>query len=71
MKLLLASGADVNCKNKFGNTPLWMAKPFHPKEVFDLILSFGANPKIKNDYGISALDAFAAYPEIIEILKDK
>lgn len=66
IKLLLEAGANVNAVDNFGNTPLQRAS--HQKtEIIQLLLSGGADPSIKNNYGISAFDSFAAYPNIIEM----
>ena len=67
--ILLDSGADTNIQNNFGNTPIWIAKPAQPTEVFKLLLQFGADPTLKNKFDVSAIDRMAAYPEIIKILK--
>ena len=63
VELLLQSGANVNARNIFGNTPLWMVSPAAPDELFLLLLRYGADPTITNNYGVSAIDGLAGYPE--------
>lgn len=68
-KILLDSGANVNAKNTFGNTPLMMCKPNTSELMLKLLLDYGADPTMKNNYNVSALNLFAAYPEIIALLQ--
>ncbi|CAH3177394.1 unnamed protein product [Porites evermanni] len=64
MKLILHAGCDVNAVNTEGNTPLHLAvtfKPADPKEVVILsemlllLLEIGADPKLPNKNGQTAL----------------
>ncbi|QYH37648.1 ankyrin repeat domain-containing protein [Algoriphagus sp. NBT04N3] len=58
VQILLENGAEVNSQDNFGNTVLWRAV-FSSKgkgEVIEKLLKYGADPEIKNNYGISALD---------------
>ena len=66
MKLILHAGCDVNVDNTEGNTPLHLAvkfKPADPEEVVILsemlllLLDIGADPKVANKNGQTALDS--------------
>lgn len=57
-ELLINEGADVNARDSYGNTVIWRAV-FASKgrgEIISLLLQNGADPLLKNDTGISALD---------------
>jgi uncharacterized protein len=57
-QLLLDKGAKVNAQDNFGNTVLWRAV-FSSKgrgEIIEILLRSGANPQIKNNFGVSTLD---------------
>lgn len=66
--LLLRSGASVKAKDAYGNTPLMRASFRNPKMV-EMLLKYGCDPYEKNDYNVSPIDAFQAYPEIISLLQ--
>ena len=68
VKYLLENGADANARDAFGNSPLQRLGHTQPKELFLLLLSHGADPDLPNNYGISARDKNAAYPDILELL---
>ncbi len=58
VKLLITNGAKINVKDSFGNTPIWRAV-FASKgrgDIIELLLLNGADPAIKNNSGISAID---------------
>lgn len=56
-ELLLRNGADVNSLGKDGETPLHsIAVEREKNDVFEVLLKFGANPKLKNKWGETALD---------------
>ena len=56
-ELLLRSGADINSLAKDGETPLHsIAVERDKNDVFEMLLKFGANPKLKNKWGETALD---------------
>ena len=66
MKLILHAGCDVNAVNTEGNTPLHLAVKFKPAEPEDveilremllLLLDIGADPKLENKNGQTALDS--------------
>ncbi|SIT17364.1 ankyrin repeat domain-containing protein [Belliella pelovolcani] len=56
--ILLENGAEVNSQDNFGNTVLWRAvfSSEGKGEVIEKLLKYGADPEMKNNYGISALD---------------
>lgn len=55
---LIAAGAQVDCLDIFGNTPLWRAVMNQDpnKEVILALLAAGADPLLKNKHGVSPLD---------------
>lgn len=67
VKLLLSCGAIVNIFDNWGNTPLHRAST-KCVEIIDLLLQYGANPNICNDFGISAVQTFQAFPNILVII---
>ena len=56
VKQHLATGSDVNVKNKFGLTPMHKAARFGQKEVVELLIAKGADVNAKNDDGVTPLD---------------
>lgn len=66
VRLLLENGADIHAKNQFGATPLMVCRTNH-LEVIELLLQHGADPYEKNNAGVCAYDAFARFPNIIEL----
>ena len=64
-KLILHAGCDVNAVNTEGNTPLHLAVKFKPepekveilREMLLLLLDIGADPKLANKNGQTALDS--------------
>ena len=64
MKLILHAGCDVNSVNAQGNTPLHLAVTFAPgpeqveilKEMLELLLDLGADTKLVNKNGQTAMD---------------
>jgi len=61
MQALISAGASVNAADNFGNTPLLLASgamcstPNCKTEAIDLLLSHGADPKVKNQSGETVL----------------
>lgn len=57
-KLLLEAGATSDVKDAHGNTPLWGAvMQFRDYgDMIDLLISYGASPDSKNNYGKSPRD---------------
>ena len=64
MKLILHAGCNVNAVNNEGNTPLHLAVTFKPgpeqveilKEMLELLLDVGADTKLANTKGQTAMD---------------
>jgi uncharacterized protein len=54
--VLIEAGADPNARNRFGNTPLWVAL-FNVRdgdgEIVRALLAAGADPDAKNNHGNS------------------
>jgi ankyrin repeat protein len=71
--ILEKSKTVINLQNKAGNTPLHLACLNNHKEVVSTLLNAGANSKIKNAIGQTALSIAEAddKPEIFEILQQK
>ena len=51
-RLLLENGAAIDIQNAFGETPLLFAVWKGHKEVVELLLKHGANPKLENNWGV-------------------
>ncbi len=71
IRLFIKSGADINKQNEFGHTPLFFAAEHGHKNNIQTLLELGANPKITENDGSTALmkAIFAERPtEIIRIL---
>ncbi|MDB4712742.1 ankyrin repeat domain-containing protein [bacterium] len=71
VKQHLATGADVNAKDKFGSTPMHTAARFGQNEVSELLIAKGADVNAKNNNGVTPLDtaivgiAFISRGEVI------
>ena len=52
---LIDMGADINQKNKYGNTALMRASYWGNKEVVELLIRNGAGINQKDNYGVTAL----------------
>jgi hypothetical protein len=53
---LLASGADVNSQNDGGQTPIILAIISGHDHILPMLLDFGADPFIKDQTGLNAID---------------
>ena len=65
-ELLLNCKAQVDELDIFGNTPLFRTSHLY-KDMIILLLKYGANPFLKNDYGISPYDVYQSYDDIIKL----
>ena len=72
-KQLLAQGADVNARNKSGNTALFLASMTRKTDLVQLILGRGANINEKNEGNRTALDVAVnlGYVPIVKLLISK
>lgn len=70
LRMLLENGADVNAQDAWGNTPIMRATHLLPEDIFRILLEYGADVSIKNYYGVSARDEFAAYPNILNVFRE-
>ena len=59
VKQHVASGTDVNAKNKYGRTPLLYAAAYGHKEIVQLLIAAGADLNVKDEDGKTTLH-FAA-----------
>lgn len=55
-KKAIEAGANVNAKDKDGDTPLHLAVRFNDLGLVQLLLKNGADPTIKDMYGETPLD---------------
>ena len=56
VKQHLAAGADVNAKDDWGKTPLYVAALGGHKEIAELLISKGVDVNAKNDNGDTPID---------------
>ena len=65
---LIDAGADVNARDKDGNTPLMISLTPPPIEKFKILLENGANPNVQNNKGKTPLIEHAEFVETVELL---
>jgi len=70
VKFLLGKGADVNAKDSYGQTALYLAAKQGHKEVVELLMDNGADVNIENKVGRTALfwAVSNGHRKIVEIL---
>ena len=56
VKQHLDAGADVNAKNKVGQTPLHRAALYSQKEIVELLIAKGANMNARGFFGMTPLN---------------
>ncbi len=56
IRLLLAAGANPNARQTGGFTPLFSAAAANRRDLAELLISSGADPAIRTDFGQSAAD---------------
>ena len=56
VKLLLENGADLNCKDANGSTPLHIAVKKRNQQVAELLIQRGASMIVKNNFGLTPRD---------------
>lgn len=56
IEILMLRGADVNRKDRWGNTPLHLAVINQNHEAIHSLMKNGSDPHLTNLYGKSALD---------------
>ena len=61
IKDLVKKGANLNVRDKYGNTPLVHAAIFGDKENVKTLLELGADVEVRGQYGYSALIRAAQY----------
>ena len=70
----VAKGADVNARNKLGNTPLHVAAGHNPNpEVIDVLVRLGADVNARHEFGWTPLHWAARrneHPAVIDALLD-
>jgi len=70
VKQHLAAGADVNAKDDWGKTPLYVAALGGHKEIAELLIAKGADVNAKVDGGVTTLQLAASrgHKELAELL---
>lgn len=68
IELLILRGAQVNKKDKWGNTALMIAVVNQNHEAIHSLLRNGTDLSIKNNYGMTAFDKAYNNPNIQQFL---
>jgi len=55
VKLLIENGADVNARNRYGNTPLMLASINGRQEAVRFLIEAGADMNVKDSEGSTSL----------------
>jgi ankyrin repeat protein len=61
VELLLEAGEDINAIGDLGDTPAHYAAMGQHRQLYDLLLSRGADQSIKNEFGMSVASAWGSY----------
>jgi hypothetical protein len=56
VKVLLKNGAEVNMQDRSGNTPLIVAAKANFPEIIQLLIEFGADPRVEDVYGKAPIE---------------
>ena len=73
VEILINAGADVEAKDKYGNTTLMLASSFNTPEVVNIFLKAGANVNVKSNNGMTPLINAAKTnrnPKVIDLLSE-
>jgi ankyrin repeat protein len=72
LQFLLERGADINVRNRFGETPLHLASFNGVLEVVRLLLEHGADEQAKNNDGKTPLQEAVedGHDEVVELLRE-
>jgi hypothetical protein len=62
--MLVLRGAEVDRKDRWGNTPLTIAVTNQNHEAIHSLMRNGSNPNVPNKYGLTALDKAINNPSI-------
>ncbi|KID59142.1 Ankyrin repeat-containing domain protein, partial [Metarhizium hybridum] len=68
LRMLLAAGGDVNCRDERNNTPLHWAVSCGHQSTVELLLDRAGEPNSKDKYGNTPLHWASTYPSIANIL---
>ena len=67
VRMLLEAGAETNAQNRFGNNPIMLGDNLTPICIFEDLLKHGADPHQRNNFGVSAIDAFISRKEVADL----
>jgi ankyrin repeat protein len=70
LEALLKAGAPANVRNEEGYTLIETAMKGNKKEMGRMLLEYGANPRMKNEYGLDAYDQVRNDPELKALLDE-
>ncbi len=70
VRFLASVGADVNAKNKYGDTPIIDAATLGEEDIVRILLSFGADPNAESTTKVNALHCgiSSGLPGVVEAL---
>ena len=70
-ELLLNAGADINARNRFGNTPLQEVSLVLQYDFITFLLDKGADPYIKDNDGCSPAGSAHFNPKLMDLFRSK
>lgn len=62
MKLLIQNGADLDVRNKYGQTAMHISTKYKLPKVVELLIQNRANPNLKQTEGYAPIHDAASYP---------